>query len=420
MAYLPFTQWKECFTATPLHEADEKNVIKHLTHLEDLVLTKYADGAQEALRTLEGLTKFFEGHANAPVNLTVKIDGAPAIIAGNDPADGKFFVGTKGAFAKTPRIAKTPADLKALYGDKPGLLATMQVAFETLKPLKFTHILQGDVLFTPTLKQVLTVFGDKYITFKPNTIIYGVPVDSEMGKKVAAAKFGVCFHTTYTGSSLATLRAEPGANLAALKPTPKVVLVSSRYQDLSGTLTFTSAEHETLRTLIADISARTQKMNSNAFLAALASNALLQSEFMIFQNSLVRGGESITLSPKMFVERFMGHLVTRATADASTKKSDAGKAGSQTKYDQVRALVTETEEALVNVLAWQQAVISAKAFIIQKLNAPGMLSTFYASDKGVIAGQHEGFVAVDRQGNFVKLVDRSEFSRLNLTQGRFR
>jgi len=218
MAYLPFTQWTECFRATPLHEADEKNVIKHLTHLEDLVLTKYAEGAQEALNTLNGLTKFFDGHANAPVNLTVKIDGAPAIVVGNDPADGKFFVGTKGAFAKTPRIAKTPADLKALYGDTPGLLATMQVAFETLKPLKFTHILQGDVLFTPSIKQVLTVFGGKYITFKPNTIIYGVPVESDMGKKIAAAKFGICFHTTYTGSSLATLRAEPGANLTALKP----------------------------------------------------------------------------------------------------------------------------------------------------------------------------------------------------------
>ncbi len=28
-------------------------------------------------------------------NLTVKWDGAPAIIAGIDPADGKFFVGKK-------------------------------------------------------------------------------------------------------------------------------------------------------------------------------------------------------------------------------------------------------------------------------------------------------------------------------------
>lgn len=420
MAYLPFTQWKECYGSETLREADERNVIKHLTHLEDLVITKYADGAQEALTTLQGLSKFFEGHANAPVNLTVKIDGAPAIIAGHDPADGKFFIGTKGAFAKTPRIAKSPEDLKTLYGDKPGLLATMQVAFESLKSLTFTHILQGDVLFTPALKQVQTVFGEQYMTFKPNTIIYGVPVESEMGKKIAAAKFGVCFHTTYTGSSLATLRAESDADIHALRPTSKVVLVSSRYQDLSGTLTFTAAEQESLRTLIAGIETRTRKMSGNAFLKALASSTLLQTEFMIFQNSLVRGGESITLSPQVFLARFVSHLNTRAESEKATKKTAGAQTGTLMKYQQLQTIVADTTDALVDVLAWQQAVISAKTFLIQKLNAPGAISTFYASDKGVIAGQHEGFVAVDRKGNFVKLVDRSEFSRLNLNQGRFR
>lgn len=420
MTYLPFTQWTTCFDNAPLHEANETNVVKHLTHLEDLVLTKYAVGAREALHTLEGLTKFFKGHVNAPVNLTVKIDGAPAIIAGHDPADGKFFIGTKGAFAKTPRIAKTPADITALYGDKPGLKNTMDVAFNALRSLSFTHILQGDVLFTPALKQKQTVSGEEYLTFKPNTIIYGVPVNSSMGKKIAAAKFGICFHTTYTGSSLATLRAESGANITALNPTADVVLISSRYQDLSGTLTFTTAEHQTLRTLIADIATRTRKMDANAFLKGLQSNPLLQTEFMIFQNSLVRGGESIILSPQVFVSRLTAYLQSRADALASTKKTNAGKTGTLTKYQQLQTLIAHTEDALVDVLAWQQAVISAKTFIIQKLNAPGTLSTFYASDTGVIAGHHEGFVAVDRRGNFVKLVDRAEFSHRNLTQGRFR
>lgn len=419
MAYLPFTEWIDCYGSTTLREADERNVIKHLTHLEDLVLTKYAAGAQEAVSTLQGLTKFFEGHANAPVNLTVKIDGAPAIIAGRDPADRKFFIGTKGAFAKTPRIAKSPADLNTLYGDKPGLLATMQVAFEALRSLTFTHILQGDVLFTPTIKQERMIAGEKYLTFKPNTIIYGVPATSEMGKKIAAAKFGVCFHTTYTGSSLATLRAAAGADIHALNPTAKVVLISSRYQDLSGTLTFTSAEHNSLRALIAEIVTRTNKMSGNAFLKALSSNTLLQNEFMIFQNSLVREGESITLSPQVFVSRLVAHFTTRATAESAAKKSNQGKTGTQSKYQQLQTIITDTTDALVDVLAWQQAVISAKTFIIQKLNAPGAISTFYAADNGVIAGHHEGFVAVDRQGNFVKLVDRGEFSRLNLTQGRF-
>lgn len=420
MSRLTFAAWIKLYSQRPLHEATNQNVIRHLTHLEDLVLTKYASGAQEALQTIKSLAKFLKGHANAPVNLTVKIDGAPAIVAGHDPEDGKFFVGTKGAFSKTPRIAKTPDDLKKLYSQKPGLLETMQVAFETLKGLNFTHILQGDVLFTPTLKQELTVSGDKYITFKPNTIIYGVPVESDMGKKIAAAQFGICFHTTYTGSSLATVRAEANANIKTLNPPANVVLFSSQYQDLSGTITFTSAEQETLRTLIAEIETRTRKMRNNAFLKTLASSALLQSEFMIFQNSLVREGESITLSPKVFVSRLNAYLTLRGQKESNTKKTDAGKATAYNKYQQIQMIIAETEDGLVDLLAWQQAIISAKTFIIQKLNTTGTLSTFYSSDKGVIVGHHEGFVAADRKGQFVKLVDRAEFSRLNLTQGRFR
>mgnify|MGYP003352774720 CR=1 FL=1 len=37
-----------------------------------------------------------------------KMDGAPAIICGTDPVDGKFFVGTKSVFSKTePKLCKS-------------------------------------------------------------------------------------------------------------------------------------------------------------------------------------------------------------------------------------------------------------------------------------------------------------------------
>ena len=41
------------------------------------------------------------------VNMTVKWDGAPAIICGVNPENGKFFVGTKSVFNKTPKINYT-------------------------------------------------------------------------------------------------------------------------------------------------------------------------------------------------------------------------------------------------------------------------------------------------------------------------
>lgn len=420
MSRLTFAAWAELHPHRSLREAADRKVITHLTHLEDLVITKYGAGAQEALRVLRGFTSSLLGSATSPVNVTVKIDGAPAIVVGTDPADGKFFVGTKGAFAKTPKIAKSEADLKTLYGAKPGLLDTMQTAFRALKGMQFPAILQGDVLFTPEIKRDQTIAGQSYVTFKPNTIVYGVPKSSDFGKKLSSATFGVCFHTTYTGSTLQTLTATPGANISQLRPPTSVALISSQYQDLSGTLTFTAAESQSLKTLIADVARRTPLLSRNAFVKELRDVPLLQSEFMIFQNSLVRSGEPITLSPKVFVHRFVAHLMSRANALAGTKKSAAGKTTATNKYQNLVALVAAREDALVDVLAWQQAVTAAKTYLITKLNQQGALGTFYNSEHGLVAGQHEGFVASDKSGNFVKLVDRSVFSQMNLTQGRFR
>lgn len=417
MTLLPFSTWATLHRGTPLRE--DRNVIKHLTHIEDLVITDYAAGAQHAVDMLGGLISYFEGHANAPVNLTVKIDGAPAIVVGKDPTDGQFFIGTKGAFAKTPKIAKSVADIQRLYAGKEGLIDTMTVAFTALKKMTFPHILQGDVLFTPAIKKSHVIDGQSYITFKPNTIIYGVPAKSHLGKQIRAAKFGVCFHTTYVGSTLETLHATAGATLSDLRPTPDVVLVSSRYQDLSGSMSFTAGDTRTLKTLLADLQSRTGKLSENGFVAALKTTPLLQSELMIFQNSLVRGGEPITLSPKIFVARFIAHLSARAEQDAATKKSVAGAETSRKKYQALGVLVTDHEDGLVDMLAWQHLATTAKTFIINKLQTTETLETFYASNTGVIAGRHEGFVAADKHGNFVKLVDRMEFSRLNLTQGRF-
>lgn len=420
MLYLSFSNWSGVYATRPLSEAvEQRNVIKHLTHIEDLVITKYAAGAKEALSTLRGFSSYLRGHADAPINVTVKVDGAPAIVVGIDPADKKFFIGTKGAFAKTPRIAKSPDDLKKLYGQSPGLLSTMTVAFDTMKGMTFPHILQGDVLFTPDIKQQQTIDGMSYLTFQPNTIVYGVPTNSSLGKTFATAKFGVCFHTTYTGDSLQTLRAESGADTTELRAPASVALISSRYQDMSGVLTFTASESSALKTLIATITSRTTGLTQNTFLRALKDIPLLQSEFMIFQNSLVRGGESITLSPKVFVLRLITHLGARALADVLTKSTAAGKASSVSKYAILRDLVVQQESALVAILAWQQSVIDAKLFLLAKLNQHGRIGTFYATDGGLTSGQHEGFVAVDRQGNFVKLVNRADFSRMNLTGGRF-
>jgi hypothetical protein len=53
------------------------------------------------------------GNSTSKITATVKWDGAPAIFAGIDPRDGKFFVAKKGIFNKEPKVYKTKAEIDA-------------------------------------------------------------------------------------------------------------------------------------------------------------------------------------------------------------------------------------------------------------------------------------------------------------------
>ena len=79
---------------------EEKNL--HLEHIEDEILNNGVDGTRQAINFLRGLRDMLAGSTKSgkQVRITVKWDGAPAIFAGINPKNNKFFVGTKGVFAK--------------------------------------------------------------------------------------------------------------------------------------------------------------------------------------------------------------------------------------------------------------------------------------------------------------------------------
>ena len=96
-----------------------------MTHIEDKVIYGGVKGTREAILALRSLRDMLKGEHDGSVS--VKWDGAPAIIAGTDPRDGKFFVGTKGVFNKIPTVYKTAADINASNAPS-GLAAKLQVA----------------------------------------------------------------------------------------------------------------------------------------------------------------------------------------------------------------------------------------------------------------------------------------------------
>ena len=79
--------------------------------------------------------------------------------------------------------------------------------------------------------------------------------------------------------------------------------------------------------------------------------------------------------------------------------------------------IKEHVPGIVAVYDLYLKIIEAKIRIVKKLENIRQIPTFKQTDSGYEVTGEEGFVAVDRMGNALKLVDRLEFSRLNFGTG---
>ena len=130
--------------------ASGKNL--HLEHLEDEIINKGSQGGKEVIKVLNEMGTFLTGFPGPSVSVTTKWDGAPAIVCGTDPEDGKFFVGTKSVFAKTqPKICKSENDVAKIYDGE--LASKLQASYRFLSKCKINGVLQGDLMFTGDQKK---------------------------------------------------------------------------------------------------------------------------------------------------------------------------------------------------------------------------------------------------------------------------
>ena len=60
-------------------------------------------------------------------------------------------------------------------------------------------------------------------------------------------------------------------------------------------------------------------------------------------------------------------------------------------------------------------LVQAKQKVIDKMNNASRMGTFLRTNKGFVTTSQEGYVAIDRVGRAVKVVDRLEFSKANLS-----
>ena len=164
----------------------------HITHPEDLVF----DGKDAVQNVIEVFRSAFNDYNQEENCISVKYDGAPAIVFGKDITNGRFFVGTKSVFNKgIKKICYTNECIDYYYSDKENLSYILKLCLKYLP--RVSGVYQADFIGE----------GDGETTeFTPNTITY--KFDNAPTENIIMAA-----HTCYVGDSFDDMIALPQSSL---------------------------------------------------------------------------------------------------------------------------------------------------------------------------------------------------------------
>lgn len=397
-----------------LNESKEgKNL--HLTHIEDRPFIAGINGTREAIYFLQSLRDMLSGNLpKRPIKISTKYDGAPAIICGNNPENGKFFVGTKGVFAATPKLNYIEKDIDANHPGE-GLNIKLKYALRYLKTLHIGpgRVLQGDMMFIDKDIKTEIIGGEECYTFQPNTIKYAVPTNTNLGNQIKNAKIGIIFHTEYKGKTLPEMTSSFNPHIGGLTQSKEVWFRDAEFTDATGAATLSGSETEILNSILSEIGTIFQGLPPG-FMNKLSLTEYLNLPLMTFVNSKVRAGEQIS-NPKAFAGEFLVWLENKFNKEAASFKTVEKKQKVEKSKQITISFFKNSWVHFIAIITLHNLLAKAKEMIITKLNNVRDIGTFIETPSGYKVTNPEGFVGVNQSNQAIKLVSRLEFSHNNFT-----
>ena len=385
----------------------------HLQHAEDLILLEGTDGGKRAIQLMKDMMPFLSGKPGSKLSVTTKYDGAPAVICGIDPSDGKFFVGTKSVFAKNdPKVCKSLSDIQKWYN---GVLAEkLTTSFTLLQTAGIKGVLQGDLMFTNDKKSE-TIDGIRFITFRPNTITYAVEPNSKLGKDISAASIGIVFHTKYTGPSLPEMVSSFTINNGDFKSGGQVWAQKAEFQDIGRVASMSGAEKDSYMKAISRAEGSLRQTKGLLDKIQSGKKTLkIDTEFLKFFNNYVKTGRNVPSVDKAYVDFLyhMGAEYDKVIQKNKTLKSQAEKAGA---FIGMLDFVESNKRQFKMLIATYMNLQYCKNILVDKMKKVQSLRLFVDMGNGDYkVTNDEGYVAISND-QAVKLIDRLEFSKLNFT-----
>ena len=388
---------------------------RHLEHLEDEIINQGIDGGRGAINFLQGLRDMLKGNSNSSVNMTVKWDGAPAIFCGQHPETNQFFVAKKSLFNKEPKFYTSEHEIKNADELSGALKEKFLTSFQCLSKLSWNTIMQGDLMYTND-KKMQKIDGKSFVTFQPNTIMYAVDINSDLGKEIANSKMGIVFHTTYSGGTIEDLSASFGANISKLGNSSDVWIDDATYKDVSGKGSMTAKEtlaltQELSKTGKAFHGIKRKDLDKFQKIQEEIGRKGAGASYKTYCNTLIRGG-SYKPTYDGYMKHFENYWRDKVVGKVKTEKTKQIKTeiGEQL-YNELRSL----KKMITNLTSFMGHLVVAKQMIIESLNRVKSIGTFKKTATGFEVVNPEGYVAIDRTGSAVKLVDRMEFAFNNFT-----
>ena len=367
----------------------------HLDHVDETLFIGGDSGASDALDLLE-----------SPYFITQKFDGAPSIFCGTDPADGRFFVGTKSVFNKTPKLYKESWDI--IENEPAGKATKLIEALKWLSQLNIPSdtVLQGDLLWTSGDHVYETYEGNRYVTVHPNTLVYGWLAESDAGKVVRNAQLGIVFHTTYRGQhSLQNYQATFGANVDNLRQMREVWVRDARY-----TADFSLSESDATRIEIArELIGGFDRIVENE---KMIPSQMVGTSIKTYVNSFIREGRDPS---EMTINDYRDFFAERYSQAISSLVSESAIERRKVQVRSFANQVSVDRDTYENAFEFVYLVQQLKSRILGELNKNNEQVIFVKTANGLQEADTEGYVFVGHNGNGVKVVNREEFSHYNFS-----
>ena len=401
-----------------VHKLNEVRLNTHQTHLESLV-TLGKDGLNELNSHIQKFLNMLEG--NNELTLMSKIDGAPSVFMWHKLAGYPDNSIALKSFTSGPNTAlSSDEQVDQRYGDRPDMAEKLKQCLKLAKYIPDGQAWQGDCLFTKNDLKEEEINGTGYITFHPNKIVYAFSEDNPGYNDVKNADLGIAFHTIYTidkdGNKVQSFEVDN----SDIKAPKNFYLLFHEMDTKDRKKDFNvdkfNQEFNELKSL-------EQELINDPNYEDLVTNKSFIDYWNTFENTELADKKQVNINAGTVIKDLTDYIKDKKEKEydkkLSTLKSDQGREKAKEKYDrdllELEDLIKNNKDTIINLVNTLNKAADIKMIMWNGLNkTKDNFSTFYKSrTKGFVPANREGISMSDKDGNLVKIVDRSEFSSNN-------